>query len=440
MSELLDAALQAVRRLRADGHETYFAGGYVRDRLMGRPIHEIDIATSARPDQVERLFARTVAVGRAFGVIRVEREGHWFEVATFRSEGRYLDGRHPESVTFSGPREDAQRRDFTINGMFFDPLENRTLDFVDGQADLRRRIIRAIGRPEERFAEDNLRLMRAVRFATQLDFSIDPATEEAIRALAPSIAHVSAERVRDELAKLLVAPRRSEGLERLRATHLLKHLLPEVEAMVGVPQPPEYHPEGDVWTHTRLCLETLRDPSFELALAVLLHDIGKPKTLLIADRIRFNGHDKVGAHMADAIATRLKLSNDQRDRIVWLVDRHLAFLQWEHMKQSTLKRLLAHEHIGDLLKLVRADTLGSRADDAYVDRLEAIRATMTIEKLKPPPLLTGNDLIDMGYAPGPRFKSVLREVFDAQLEGTIRTGEEARALAQRLMKERPASD
>ena len=429
----MDAARSVLRRLRTAGFEAYFAGGYVRDRLLGVTTHEIDIATSAPPDRIEALFPKTVAVGRAFGVILVLEGDHKFEVATFRSDGRYEDGRHPESVVFSSPEEDAKRRDFTINGMFFDPDTDKVIDFVGGKADLERKVIRAIGDPRRRFTEDRLRLLRAVRLAARLNFALDPATDQAVREMASAIVQVSGERIRDELAKMLVDPSRSTALEKLRETGLLRHILPEAAAMEGVPQPPEYHPEGDVWTHTKLALDTLKAPSFELALSVLLHDIGKPPTYVVADRIRFNNHDRVGAEMSARIADRLKLSNDQKDRVVWLVQKHLAFLQWELMRPSTLKRLLAHEHIGDLLKLVRADTLGSKADDAYVDKLESIKASMKVEELKPPPLVTGKDLIDLGYTPGPKFKQALTELMDAQLEGTVTDRTTALELARKIL-------
>lgn len=437
MSPLMDAALSVLRRLRAAGFESYFAGGYVRDRLLGLSTAEIDIATAAPPDRIEALFPRTVAVGRAFGVILVLEGDFKFEVATFRSEGPYLDGRHPEKVTFTNAQEDARRRDFTINGMFFDPDQEKVIDFVGGQADLERRVLRAIGDPRERFAEDRLRLLRAVRLSARLKFPLDPATETAVRDMASAIVQVSGERIRDELAKMLVDPSRSAALEMLRTTGLLRHILPEAAAMEGVPQPPEYHPEGDVWTHTKLALDTLKEPTFELALAVLLHDIGKPPTLVMADRIRFNNHDHVGADMTARIADRLKLSGDQKDRVVWLVQKHLAFLQWELMRPSTLKRLLGHEHIGDLLRLVRADTLGSMADDKYVDKLESIRSSMKAEELKPPPLVTGKDLIDLGYKPGPGFKKALTELMDAQLEGAIADKEAGLALARKILGSPP---
>lgn len=434
MTPLLEAARSVLRRLKEAGFEALFAGGYVRDRLLGLPAAEIDIATAAPPDRIEALFPHTVAVGKAFGVILVLEGDHRFEVATFRSDGRYEDGRRPKDVVFSTPEMDAKRRDFTVNGMFIDPETDRVIDFVGGQDDLKRRVLRAIGNPSERFGEDRLRLIRAVRLAAKLGFTIDPATEAAVRDMAPAIVQVSGERIRDELAKMLVEPARSKALDLLRTTGLLQHILPEAAAMEGVPQPPEYHPEGDVWTHTLLALDTLKDPSFELALAVFLHDIGKPPTLVVADRIRFNNHDRVGADMTARIADRLKLSNDQKDRVVWLVQKHLAFLQWELMRPSTLKRLLAHDGISDLLRLVRADTLGSKADDTYVDKLESLRASMKAEELKPPPLVTGKDLIDSGFAPGPRFKEVLTKIMDAQLEGTVTDKAKALEMARKLLE------
>jgi tRNA nucleotidyltransferase/poly(A) polymerase len=433
MPTVIDAARSVLRRLKSAGFEAYFAGGYVRDRLLGVESNEIDIATGAPPDRIEKLFPRTVSVGRAFGVMIVLEGDHKFEVATFRSDGKYADGRHPEGVTFSSPEEDAKRRDFTVNGMFFDPDADTVIDYVGGRADLEKKVLRAIGDPRQRFTEDRLRLLRAVRLSARLGFTLDPATEAAVSEMAPGIVQVSGERIRDEIAKILVDRSRSAAFEKLKTTGLLRHVLPEVLAMEGVPQPPEYHPEGDVWTHTKLALDTLGEPTFELALAVLLHDIGKPPTLVMADRIRFNNHDHVGADMASRIADRLKLSNEQKDLVVWLVDKHLAFLQWEQMRPSTLKRLLGHEHIEDLLRLVRADTLGSMADDQYVDRLLAMRASFKAEELKPAPLVTGKDLIEMGFAPGPHFKQALTQVMDAQLEGTVTTKEQALELVRRFL-------
>lgn len=433
MTDLRAAAEGVVRVLRADGHEALFAGGCVRDTLLGRPVREIDIATSARPERVEALFPKTVAVGKAFGVILVLEGPHRFEVATFRSDGRYLDGRRPESVTFSGAREDALRRDFTINGMFLDPEGDRIVDYVEGRRDLERRLVRAIGDPRARFAEDRLRLLRAPRFAAQLGFAIEEATAAAIREAAPAVTQISGERVRDELAKMLVHPTRSTALQLLKDLGLLAVVLPEIDALAGVPQPPDHHPEGDVWVHTKRCLDTLREPSFDLALAVLLHDVGKPRCIAITDRIRFHGHDKVGAEMAHAICERLRLSLDQTSKVCWLVERHLAFLSVDQMRRSTLKRLFASEHIEDLLAVVRADSLGAMGNASFVDRLAEMRASMGEPEYRPVPLVTGEDLIRLGHTPGPEFGRVLHDVMDAQLEGSVRTREEALALAKRLI-------
>ncbi len=422
-----------VARLRAAGHQALFAGGCVRDGLLGRPVREIDIATSAPPDAVIGLFPRTVPVGRAFGVVLVLEGSHRFEVATFRSDGPYLDGRHPSSVTYAGAREDALRRDFTINGMFLDPATGEVIDHVGGKADLQARLVRAIGEPRERYAEDKLRLLRAVRFSAQLGFALEDRTAAALRELAPAIREVSAERIRDELFKILVHPSRSAALQGLKDSGLLRAILPEVDAMSGVEQPPEYHPEGDVWTHTKLCLDSLVDPGPELALAVLLHDVAKPVTQTRTDRIRFNGHDRVGADMARDIASRLKLSAEQRDRITWLVARHLAFLQVDQMKRSTLKRIFAAPHIEDLFAVIRADTIGSKADPAFVDRLAALRASMPPDEIRPEPLVTGADLIRLGYRPGPAFKKTLSDLLDAQLEGTLATKADALEKARALL-------
>ncbi len=423
--ELFQAAVAVVRRLRERGHEAYFAGGCVRDRLLGRPVADYDVATGALPDHVLALFPRTVEIGKSFGVVTVLQGPHQVQVATFRSDHSYLDGRRPEGVTFSDLRTDVERRDFTINGMMWDPLEDRIVDLVGGREDLSRRIVRAIGDPERRFSEDKLRILRAVRFATVLEFDIDPETAEAIARHASDILQVSWERIAQELKKILVAPRRAEGLERMRALGLLRPILPECEAMVGVPQPPEFHPEGDVWTHTLVALRSLDSPSFVVALAVLLHDIGKPRTLEFADRIRFHGHDKLGARMAEEISDRLRLSCEEKEAVAWLVLRHLVFLNADQMRESTLKRLFREPHIEELFQVIRADTLGSLAQPVAVERMRALRDRYAAEGLRPAPLLRGTDLIAMGYAPGPAFKEMLHDLEDAQLEGRLRTREEA---------------
>jgi poly(A) polymerase len=434
MDTLLAGAIDVVRALRDAGHEALFAGGCVRDRLLGRPVHDYDIATSARPDDVERLFSKTVPVGKSFGVIIVLRRGHEYQVATFRSDGPYLDGRHPSSVTFSNAESDVARRDFTINALLFDPLNDRLLDYVGGKKDLDARLIRAVGDPRARFEEDALRLLRAVRFTGQLGFDLDPATEAAVRDLAPTILRTSWERIRDELGKLLTCDRRAEALDRLHRTGLLKVILPEMAATEGVDQPPEFHPEGDVWTHTKLAMKALERPPFIVALATFLHDVGKPRCYTRTDRVRFNGHDKVGAKMAREIGARLKLSNGELDELDWLVDRHLVFLGWPNLRASTLKRLFACPWFDHLLDVIRADALGSMADARFVEEIRAARDAMPPEVIKPEPLVTGHDLIAMGLTPGPEFKRILDAVQDAQLEGRVADRPGALLLARDLAR------
>lgn len=440
---LEESAVRVVRRLRAAGHEAYFAGGCVRDRLMGRPAQDIDVATDALPERVQELFPRTVAVGKAFGVVVVLQDDRPFEVATFRADGRYLDGRRPEQISFSDLEHDAARRDFTINAMYLDPLDGRVIDRTGGREDLAARRLRTVGDPHLRFEEDKLRMLRAVRFGCQLDFAVDPAALEAIRTLAPGLAQVSFERIRDELAKILVTPRAADGILRMHELGLLEIFLPEIRAMVGVEQPPPFHPEGDVFTHTLLCLRELGrlwfdpehpvrtgappPPSFEVALAVLLHDVAKPRTFVRAERIRFDGHDAVGAQMSDEIARRLRLSNEQRERVVWLVANHLRFVAVPHMRVSTLRKLLGHPFYPDLEQLFIADTMGSHRNLDLFQTLHQRRAEFASEALQPDPLLRGRDLIDLGLVPGPLFSTILEEAYTAQLEG--RFPDRASALA-----------
>jgi poly(A) polymerase len=424
----LDLALRVVATLRQGGFEAFLAGGCVRDRLRGVPPKDYDIATNARPEVVQRLFPRHVAVGKAFGVIVVLDGSERVEVTTFRAETAYSDGRHPDAVTFSDLGTDVRRRDFTINGMMWDPAGDRIVDLVGGREDLAAKVVRTIGDPAARFGEDRLRMLRAVRFACELGFAIDPATAAAVRTLAPSIASVSAERIREELKRILVSPGREAGLGILRDLGLLATILPEVAALAGVPQPPEYHPEGDVFTHTALCLRHLERPSWPLALATLLHDIGKPSTLTVSDRIRFNEHDGVGGTMAAAVCDRLKLSNEEKERVVWIVERHMIFKDVQQMRMSTLKRLLGHPFFPDLLAMHRADRLASAADLANHDFCVAKLGSLPAEALRPKPLLTGHDLMGMGVPPGPRLGALLRELEEAQLEGTATTRAEAEAL------------
>jgi poly(A) polymerase len=411
--------------LRAAGHQAYLAGGCVRDLLAGREPSDYDVATSARPEEVLALFPGAVAVGAHFGVVRARG----VEVATFRSDHSYRDGRHPEEVVFeTDPRQDVLRRDFTINGLLLDPATNEVLDFVGGRADLRDRIIRAIGDPRRRFAEDHLRMLRAVRFAARFGYAIEPETLAAIRELAPSIHRVSAERVRDELTRILTEGRARRGMELLDETGLLAEVLPECRALQGVEQPPEYHPEGDVWTHTLLMLDQLDHPSAPLAWGALLHDIGKPATFRRApDRIRFDGHVEAGLRIARGILTRLKFSRDDTDRILALVANHMRFLDAPRMKESTLKKFLRLDHFAEHLALHKADCLASHGGLETYEFVRAKLAALPPEQLKPAPLVTGRDLIALGLPPGPAFKRILTEAEDLQLEGRLRTRDEALA-------------
>lgn len=423
-----EIAAGLVDRLRAAGHEAYFAGGCVRDRLLGKVAHDIDIATSARPEEVQKIFRRTVAVGAQFGVVVVVEDGQEFQVATFRSDGCYLDGRRPESVTFTTARGDALRRDFTINGLFFDPLSGSIHDFVGGVADIEARIIRCIGNPGERFDEDRLRLLRAVRFSAALGFRIDEETWNALRASAASIHAVSSERIRDELVKVFLSPTRVAGFDLLDRSGLLDAILPEVGAMRGCEQPPDWHPEGDVFVHTRLMLSLLPERvSLPLVLSVLFHDIGKPPTFRRDEtgRIRFNGHESVSATMTLAIMERLRFSNAETEATVVAVRNHMAFKDVQNMRVATLKRFLARPTMEDELELHRVDCASSHGLLDNYDFLRAKQEEFSRAPLIPPPLVTGHDLIAMGRKPGPGFKEILDRVQVHQLEGTLNSREEA---------------
>ncbi|MHB8733502.1 MAG: CCA tRNA nucleotidyltransferase [bacterium] len=428
------SAAAIVARLREAGFETYLAGGCVRDRLLGRPAADYDIATAARPEQVAALFPRTVDVGAAFGVIRVLADDGDYEVATFRTEGPYLDGRHPSSVRYAGPREDAQRRDFTINGLLYDPAADAVLDFVEGRADLTARLVRAIGDPAVRFAEDRLRMLRAVRLAVELDFTIAPQTFEAIPRHAADVRAVSAERIRDELVRMLTRPRADRALALLRDSGLLGAVLPEIAREIGVPQPPNFHPEGDVFEHTRRAVAALRRPSPALAMAALLHDAGKPETLEYApDRIRFNRHDERGAEIAEAVMERLRFPRRDVDRVAALVGRHMIFKDLPQMREAKRRRLLADEIFPDLLELHRADCEASHKDFTLYEwaRAEAERVAAT----PPPParLVSGHDVLARGVPAGPRVAAILEAVEDARLEGGVRTRDEALVFIDRLL-------
>jgi len=420
-------AERIVRMLRDAGHEAYFAGGCVRDLVMGVPPHDYDVTTSARPEEVMMLFRKTVPVGAAFGVVLVILGGREYEVATFRTEGAYSDGRHPDAVAYATAEEDVTRRDFTINGLLYDPVAGKVIDHVGGRRDIERGIVRTIGDADERFAEDQLRLIRAVRFAARLDFAIEPATLEALTRLAPTVTTVSWERIRDELVKMLVGPNRGRALRLLHETGLLAAVVPEVEAMAGVEQPTQFHPEGDVFEHTALVLDALEAPNPVRALGALLHDVGKPPTYTEADRIRFNNHDVVGAELADAICKRLKFSGEMRQQVVDIVRNHMRFMHAPKMREAKLKRLLRRETFDDELAVHRADCVASHGDMTVYDFLVMKQAELPPEQIRPTPLITGHDLIAAGYEPGPLFGEILDAVEDLQLEGTLATRDDALA-------------
>ncbi len=452
-----DAALQIVADLRAKGFEAWLAGGCVRDLALDREPHDYDVATSATPDVVLNMFPRTFAVGAHFGVVLVASSDEdsrpdrfTTEVATFRSDGAYSDGRHPDAVRYSlSAEEDVQRRDFTINGLLLDPFIEipgycspsppieGVRDFVGGLADLELGVVRAIGRAETRFEEDHLRMLRAVRFAARFGFEIEPGTLAAIRALASRIHAVSRERVRDELTKMLTEGRARRAFELLDSTGLLAEVLPEIARMKGIEQPPEFHPEGDVWTHTLLLLDQLEPGSSPtLAWGALLHDVGKPATFRRAtDRIRFDGHVEVGAAIAAEVCRRFRFSNEETARVLSLVEQHMRFMDAQRMKASTLKKFLRQENFDEHLALNRMDCMAAMGKlDTYEFVKQQLEA-MPEETMRPTPLITGRELISAGYTPGPKFREVLAAVEDAQLEGTITTAEEALALARKQLGE-----
>ena len=430
MSPMESTARSLADRLRAAGHIAYFAGGCVRDLVRGQAPKDVDIATDARPEEVQKIFRRTYAVGAHFGVIVVLENDLQFEVATFRADGIYLDGRHPAEVRFSSPEEDARRRDFTINGMFFDPPNDAVIDFVGGRQDLQAHLVRAIGDPTQRFAEDRLRLLRAVRFATVLDFEIEAATWEAIVRAAGTIGEISAERIREELVRIFLSPHRRRGWDLLDASGLMKQILPEVEAMKGCAQPPQFHPEGDVFQHTRLMLDLLpNEVSLPLVLSVLFHDIGKPPTASVDEegRIRFNGHDRIGAEMTETLMERLRFSRAEIDATVEAVRQHMVFKDVPNMRVARLKRFMARPTFADELELHRVDCTSSHGMLDNYEFLQRKQEEFANEPIIPPPLVRGDDLIVLGLKPGPRFGEILEAVETRQLEGTLRDREEALA-------------
>src|SRR3954468_6889446 len=415
-----------IAKLRSAGHQAWLVGGCVRDLLLGCKPKDYDVATNARPDRIMDLFPRSGRVGAHFGVVLVRDELSQVEVATFRSDLDYQDGRRPNTVHFeSDPKQDVLRRDFTVNGLLMDPDTGAVLDYVDGRSDLERRVIRAIGDPPARFREDHLRMLRAIRFAARLNFSIDAATFDAIRANHRLVLRVSAERIRDELVRILTEGGARRGFEMLDESGLLADILPEIAEMHGVEQPPEYHPEGDVWVHTLLLLEQLEHPTPTLALGALLHDVGKPPTFRVAERIRFDGHVEEGVRIAHEILNRLRFSRDQMEQVEALVANHMKFKDVPQMRESTLKRFLRMPCFEEHLELHRLDCLSSNKRLENYELVKEKLGELSADHLKPERLLTGADLIAAGYQPGPRFSEILSAVEDAQLEGRIHTPAEA---------------
>ena len=457
-------AKEIVERLQQAGFNAFWVGGCVRDFLLGREPQDYDIATDARPEQVEKLFNRTLAIGRKFGVMIVVEAKHQFQVATFRAEADYQDGRRPTKVVFASAEADAQRRDFTVNGLFYDPVAEKLHDWVGGEKDLRAKIIRTIGPPEERFAEDHLRLLRAVRFAARLDFEIEPQTFAAVKMLAPKIKLISAERIRDELIKLFAppplgvppsggardlpseppeggTPNRSQaarGLVLLRDSGLLPHVLTEFTATIACEQSPDFHPEGTVFEHVRLMLEKLPpDAHPSLPWAVILHDIGKPATAerdAATGKIHFYEHEKIGAAMAERILQRLRFPKKQIEEIVACVRQHMQFKDVKQMRKATLRRLLMRETFTLELELHRLDCLGSHGNLELYDFLVEQAAELKKKPAIRPPLLTGNDLIKLGMTPGPAMGALLNEIREQQLQDELRTPAQARQWAKTRIK------
>ncbi len=417
---MIEAARRIVRKLRQHGHEAVFAGGWVRDFLLQRKPKDIDIATSAMPGEVLRLFPHSRSIGAKFGVVQVRMYGRAYEVATFREDSAYLDGRHPTAVAFCGPEQDALRRDFTINGLFYDPFEDRVIDYVHGRRDIQNRRIRTIGNPHQRFAEDKLRMLRAIRLSCSLDFRIATETWTAIQERARDILDISWERIRDELIRLFTGPRCGLGLDLLNESGLLVHILPEVSAMREIPQSRESLPGIDVYTHTRTALETLRKPSAVLAFGTLLHDVGKPSTY----SKRYEGHAEAGSKISAGVCRRLRMSKQEINRITDLVRMHMDFVNLPEMRGNTWMKLLRKPDIGDHLELYRVNSLSNRKGlDGYKSYLRKLKQYR--ENPVPQPLITGNDLIKIGYSPGPLFAKILQTVADLQMQGALRTQKDA---------------
>ncbi|MDO9541163.1 MAG: CCA tRNA nucleotidyltransferase [Kiritimatiellia bacterium] len=431
-SLLAEGAKTIVLRLREAGFQALFAGGCVRDMILGREPKDFDVVTDAPPEKVLGLFPRAVAVGKAFGVVRVGVNRNtcppeqwatgakvdYYDVATYRKDGVYRDGRHPQSVAFTDERTDAARRDFTINAIFFDPIEGKLRDYVGGKEDIDNKIIRTVGKPAERFQDDHLRMLRAVRFAATLNFVIEQGTADSIKQQAALIGRVSAERIQQELSRILLeSAQPGSALEMLSAFGLLQEIMPEAETMRGQEQPPQFHPEGDVWTHTILMLNALTRPSLRLAYAVLLHDIGKPVTAIKApDRIRFNRHAEFGAAIATTILQRLRLPSADIKAVSHIIGNHMRFMDVRRMRKSTLRRLITADTFPDELELHRLDCVASHGDMQNYCFLADFKAKFEVEPVLPPPLIKGNDIIALGVSPGPDVGRLKKAAYDAQLE------------------------
>jgi poly(A) polymerase len=442
-------ALDVVRNLQQAGFSALWAGGCVRDELLGLAPADYDVATSARPEDLRKLFKHRNEIGASFGVVQVigprGDDGPWLtiEVATFRSDVSYSDGRRPDAVIFSTPEEDAKRRDFTINGMFFDPVKGELIDFVGGRTDLDAKLLRAIGDPSARFTEDKLRILRAVRIASRFDLVIDPATLAAGKRVAHEIRAVSPERIAEELRKLMVHPNRARGVRLLREFDLVEPILPELVPTYALPQGPPAAPTGTLWEHTVRVMECLEGPvSFPLAFGALLHDIGKPRVFArVADKYTFHGHEHVGRQMAEEIADRLRLSTAEKTRVAWLVEKHMYLADAKNMRPSKLKPILVHPGIHELLALHRADALASGRSLEQVEFCEQMLRDVPPEELNPPPLIVGDDLIALGLKPGPEFKRLLDAVREAQLDGTVRSKERAlEQVRELIVNQKPRID
>jgi poly(A) polymerase len=428
MTEKADKALHIVHKLAAAGFKAYFAGGCVRDRALGLEPKDYDVATDARPEVVQQMFDHTVAVGARFGVINVIIGGDHFEVATFRADAPYVDGRRPSAVRFGTIEEDAIRRDFTIGGMYYDPRADRLIDLVGGMRDLRAGVIRAIGNPYDRFDEDHLRILRGARFAARLNFTIDPATWAAMKRAAPSIVNIAAERIGEELVMLMTEGGAARGMDLLLESGLTQLLLPEIVEMVGCEQPENFHPEGDVYVHTRLAVSMLEaDCAETLAFGILLHDVAKPRCRATAPdgRVTFYGHTDQGAEMAAVIMARLKRSRAVQERVAYLVRNHLRLCMAPRMRPATLKRMLAEDGFDELMQVAFLDAFASSSYLGYWHFCRRAIESMSAEEIRPPRLIGGHDLIGLGFQPGPRFKAILKDVEDLQLDGVLRSRDDA---------------